>query len=212
MKKYTLLILLLSLNLIFSSCNSEKDMLITLSTQFGDIKLVLFDDTPKHKENFIKLVQNGTYDKTIFHRVINGFMIQGGDPYTKDPNQDSRLYGTGGVGYTIPAEIVSTHPHKRGSLAAARQGDHVNPNRESSGSQFYIVQHDNGARHLDGQYTVFGQVVDGFDVIDKIAAVKTTYPDRPVEPITVSFSMEEISKEKITERYGYQYPKVEEKK
>ncbi|WP_291724635.1 peptidylprolyl isomerase [Bernardetia sp.] len=195
-----------------SSCNTEKDQVITLSTKFGDMKMILFDDTPQHKENFIKLVKDGTYDGTIFHRVIKGFMIQGGDPYTKDSSKDPREYGTGGPGYTVPAEIKSNHPHRRGAVAAARLGDGVNPERKSSGSQFYIVEKDNGANHLDGQYTVFGQVIDGFDVIDKVAEQKTQYPDRPVEKIVVNFSIDEVSKEKITEKYGYSYPEVKTEK
>ena len=191
-----------------SSCNTEKDQVITLSTKFGDMKMILFDDTPQHKENFIKLVKDGTYDGTIFHRVIKGFMIQGGDPFTKDESKSPSQYGTGGPGYTVPAEIKDNHPHRRGAVAAARLGDGANPKRASSGSQFYIVEKDNGANHLDGQYTVFGQVIDGFDVIDKVAQQPTQYPDRPVEKIVVNFSIDEVSKEKITEEYGYTYPNV----
>lgn len=194
-----------------SSCNTEKDQVITLSTKFGDMKMILFDDTPQHKKNFIKLVKDGTYDGTIFHRVIKGFMIQGGDPFTKDPAKDPREYGTGGPGYTVPAEIKDNHPHRRGAVAAARLGDQMNPKRESSGSQFYIVEKDNGANHLDGQYTVFGQIIDGLEVIDKVAEQKTQYPDRPVEKIVVNFSIEEVTRKEIVEKYGYTYPVNTEK-
>ncbi|AFM03942.1 peptidyl-prolyl cis-trans isomerase (rotamase) - cyclophilin family [Bernardetia litoralis DSM 6794] len=189
-----------------SKCSPDKDQVVTLSTKFGDIKLILFNDTPIHKENFLKLVESGAYDGTIFHRVIKGFMIQGGDLSTKKtetPNiSDS----------TITAEITNNHPHRRGAVAAARMGDQVNPERRSSNSQFYIVEKDTGANHLDGQYTVFGQVIDGFDVIDKVAEQKTAYGDRPVEEIAGTFTVEQISKEKITEEYGYKYPEVKEEK
>ncbi|WP_338760486.1 peptidylprolyl isomerase [Bernardetia sp. ABR2-2B] len=216
MKKNNLIHLLFSFILIStlmsSKCSPDKDQVVTLSTKFGDMKIVLFDDTPLHKENFIKLVEDGTYDGTIFHRVIKGFMIQGGDPFSKDISKDPREYGTGGPGYTIPAEIKDNHVHRKGAVAAARMGDNVNPKRESSGSQFYIVEKDNGANHLDGQYTVFGQVIDGLDVIDSVAQQKTQYPDRPVEKIVVNFKVEQISKEKITEEYGYKYPETKEEK
>jgi len=195
-----------------NTCSPDKDQVVTLSTKFGDMKLILFDDTPLHKANFIKLVEEGTYNETIFHRVIKGFMIQGGDPFTKDASKDPREYGTGGPGYTIPAEIKSNHQHRKGAVAAARMGDNVNPKRESSGSQFYIVEKDNGANHLDGQYTVFGQVISGFEVIDKVAEQKTNQGDRPAENIVTTFKIEQISKEKITEQYGYKYPEVKEEK
>jgi cyclophilin family peptidyl-prolyl cis-trans isomerase len=210
MRKNNLIHLLFSFILISilmsSTCSPDKDQVVTLSTKFGDIKLVLFDDTPIHKENFLKLVESGAYDGTIFHRVIRGFMIQGGDLSTKKtetPNiSDS----------TMTAEIKANHSHRRGAVAAARMGDQVNPERRSSNSQFYIVEKDNGANHLDGQYTVFGQVISGFEVIDKVAEQKTAYGDRPVEEIAGTFKVEQISKEKITEEYGYKYPEVKEEK
>ncbi len=185
-----------------NTCSPDKDQVVTLSTKFGDIKLVLFDDTPIHKENFLKLVESGAYDGTIFHRVIKGFMIQGGDLSTKE-NATKNLSDS-----TMTAEIKANHLHRRGAVAAARMGDNVNPERRSSNSQFYIVEKDNGANHLDGQYTVFGQVISGFEVIDKVAEQRTSHGDRPVEQIVGTFKVEQIAKEKITEEYGYKYPEV----
>lgn len=153
-------------------------------TNYGTIKVKLYDDTPLHKANFAKLANSGFYDGLLFHRVIKGFMIQGGDPLTKDPANASR-FGTGGPGYTIPAEFVPEHRHKKGALAAARRGDAANPMKESSGSQFYIVQNEQTCAQLDGQYTVFGETIDGFDVIDKIASVQTDRYDRPVAQVKI---------------------------
>ena len=189
-----------------STCSPDKDQVVTLTTKFGDIKLILFDDTPIHKENFIKLVESGAYDGTIFHRVIKDFMIQGGDLSTKENASKNQSDST------ITAEIKSNHPHRRGAVAAARMGDNVNPERKSSNSQFYIVEKDNGANHLDGQYTVFGQVISGFEVIDKVAEQRTNHGDRPVEQIVTTFKVEQIAKEKITEEYGYKYLEVKEEK
>ena len=126
------LVLLFICSLWFGGCATEKDYLVTIRTKFGDMKVVLYDVTPQHKENFIKLAKSGAYDSTTFHRVIKDFMIQGGDVNAKE--------GIEPVEYTIPAEFNDTLIHEKGALAAARQGDQVNPNRESSGSQFYIVQ------------------------------------------------------------------------
>ena len=153
-------------------------------TNYGTIKVKLYDDTPLHKANFAKLANSGFYDGLLFHRVIKGFMIQGGDPLTKDPANAAR-FGTGGPGYTIPAEFVPEHRHKKGALAAARRGDAANPMKESSGSQFYIVQNEQTCAQLDGQYTVFGETIDGFDVIDKIASVQTDRYDRPVAQVKI---------------------------
>jgi cyclophilin family peptidyl-prolyl cis-trans isomerase len=184
-----------------------------IHTSYGDISVRLYEDTPLHRENFLKLAHAHFYDSTLFHRVIKDFMIQGGDPYSKDPAKKSQA-GAGGPGYTIPAEILPNHYHKKGALAAARTGDQINPKRESSGSQFYLVQGKpmtsaevdmvekqmksvlgadfkfsdevrtayttvGGTAFLDQQYTVFGEVIDGLDVIDKIAAVEKLPGDRP---------------------------------
>ena len=161
-----------------------EEPVFDIVTNYGIIKVKLYSGTPKHRENFAKLVFDGFYENTLFHRVINGFMIQAGDPLTKDPSK-ADLYGTGGPGYTVPAEFVAAYKHKKGALAAARRGDAANPLRESSGSQFYIVQNPQTCAQLDGQYTVFGETVEGLDVIDKIAAVETDRRDRPVQPVKI---------------------------
>lgn len=241
-----------------------NETLVRLETTMGDIIVKLYDETPKHRDNFIKLVKEGVYDGTLFHRVIQNFMIQAGDPTSKTANDTAKL-GSGDVGYTIPAELVSTLYHKRGALAAARQPDNVNPERASSGCQFYIVtgqvfnedqliameknmsqarldtifqnlarKHmkeifkmrkaddtagllalqdtleaqakaqqqeeglrkftpeqikiytsEGGAPHLDGDYTVFGEVVEGMDAVSRIEAVKTNKADRPIENVRI---------------------------
>lgn len=205
MKKLCLIICIL---LGMAAQAQEKETLVLIKTSKGDIKVKLYNDTPLHRDNFIKLINEGWYDNSPFHRVINNFMIQGGH------NQDGRV----DPGYTIPAEFRPNHIHKKGALAAARQGDHVNPQKASSGCQFYIAQGQvltpagiqmykqrmgmtfteeqiavyttiGGTPHLDGEYTVFGEVVEGLDVLDKIAAVKTGYMDVPVEPVTMTIEI-----------------------
>ncbi len=190
-----------------------KDMTkVLIKTSMGDITIALYDETPLHKENFIKLANEKFYDGTLFHRIIQGFMIQTGDPNSKDAKQGQQL-GNGGPGYTIPAEIIPGLIHKRGAVAAARQADQVNPKRESSGSQFYIVDGRafsyeeiamfeargmkltpeqketyntiGGAPHLDLQYTVFGEVISGMDIVDKIAAQAKDRMDRPINDIKI---------------------------
>lgn len=153
-------------------------------TTMGTIRVKLYDKTPLHRENFRKLVAEHYYDSLLFHRVINGFMIQTGDPYTRDTSK-AELYGQGGPDYTIPAEFVNEYWHKKGALAAARKGDIANPRKASSGSQFYIVQDENNCLHLDGQYTIFGETIDGLDVIDRIASVPTDRYDRPYEDVRI---------------------------
>ena len=155
-----------------------------IETSLGTIKVRLYADTPKHRENFAKLAFDGYFDGLLFHRVISDFMIQGGDPLTRNIENQPK-FGTGGPGYQIPAEIVAGHHHKKGALAAARKGDMANPMKESSGSQFYIVQSETGCRHLDGEYTIFGETIDGFAVIDKIAAVQTDGRGLPLEPVKI---------------------------
>lgn len=258
--------------LIISCGGSSKkveESHVLVKTEFGEIKIKLYDDTPKHKENFIKLVNEGFYDDLLFHRVINGFMVQGGDPKSKDAKPGDML-GSGGPGYTIPAEINPKHFHKKGALATARQPNSSNPEKNSSGSQFYIVQGRvfrpgeldtmvfsiNGQRQeimmreqfnlekskfdairgqndpagfnmllaelrekvdsmykagpqfdltaeqreiyttiggypsLDGEYTVFGEVVEGLDVVDKIAAVQVNKANRPLEDVRMKIEIE----------------------
>ena len=161
-----------------------EEPIFDIVTNYGVIKIKLYKDTPLHKANFAKLALSGFYDGLLFHRVINGFMIQGGDPLTKDPANADR-FGTGGPGYTVPAEILPQYRHKKGALAAARRGDAANPMKESSGSQFYIVQNEQTCAQLDGQYTVFGETIEGLDVIDKIASVETDRRDRPVSQVKI---------------------------
>ena len=153
-------------------------------TSMGVIKVKLYADTPKHRENFAKLALEKYYDGTLFHRVIDGFMIQGGDPLTKDAANKAR-FGTGGPDYTIPAEFVTAHTHKKGALPGARRGDAVNPYKESSGSQFYLVQDEVGCSQLDGDYTVFGETISGLDMIDKIAAVQTDARNCPLQDVKI---------------------------
>ena len=160
---------------------TAKETVVLMKTTMGDMKIKLYNETPLHRDNFIKLVKEHYYDGLLFHRVIRDFMIQGGDPDSKNAPA-GKMLGMGGPGYTIPAEILPQIKHKKGSLAAARDN---NPQKASSGSQFYIVHNDRGTPHLDGQYTVFGEVIEGLDVIDKIAAVKTAPGDRPVEDVKI---------------------------
>jgi cyclophilin family peptidyl-prolyl cis-trans isomerase len=204
---------LLTLSLMANpNTKTEKtETMVIISTDYGDMKIKLYDETPLHRDNFIKLAKEGFYDGLLFHRVIPQFMIQGGDPTSKDAKPGQQL-GAGGPGYTVPAEFNPNFIHKKGALSAARQGDQVNPKRASSGSQFYVVQGKpasaqelqylssrtgvqytaeqakvyeevGGTPFLDGQYTVFGEVVEGLDVIDKIAAVRTAPGDRPIEDV-----------------------------
>lgn len=196
---------------------------VSIKTSMGTIVVELYNETPKHRDNFLKLAGEGFYDGTLFHRVIGGFMAQGGDPQSKDAAPGARL-GNGGPGYTIEAEIDPAFVHVKGALAAARQGDQVNPQRRSSGSQFYIVQGRDvtpqtlqsivqskrgsmaqpfsytpdqiaaygelgGTPHLDMQYTVFGQVVEGLDVLDALCAVPTDRSNRPTEDVNMTMTL-----------------------
>ncbi|GAB3651898.1 peptidylprolyl isomerase [Echinicola sediminis] len=261
------------------SCSSEKDALIKIHTRHGDIYAVLYDQTPKHKENFIKLAEEGRFDSTEFQRVIDNFMIQGGDVFTKEGLPQEEWY-------TIPAEFNEELIHEKGAIAAARQGDNINPEKRSSGCQFYIVegkvyselelttdmrrlqQHfmkyisvesrkelanryaelynfgdfngmnelmlskkaemedffninldkklspkqitayttAGGTPHLDEGYTVFGKVIKGLDIMDKISSEKTNSMDRPLDPVYITVEVEKISKKKITKEYGFEYP------
>lgn len=268
-----------------SSCAQKKDYVVTIQTEYGDMVAILFDETPKHKENFIKLAKEGFYDSLMFHRVMQSFMIQGGDPNSKKAMPDQPL-GTGGPGYQIDAEFNPKFFHKKGALAAART---PNPAKASSGSQFYIVQGTvipqegidelkidqaklnqcmqqfmqqpenqpvidsmrnvyysgdmvayknllvslaptmeaatgikvtkevsqdmidaytsvGGAPHLDGEYTVYGQVIKGIEVIDKIASQPTGASNRPIQDIRMKVRVDEMSRKKITKEYGYEYP------
>ncbi len=165
-----------------------EEPIYAIKTTKGTIKVKLYKETPIHRDNFVKLVNKHFYDDILFHRVINNFMIQVGDPNTKDSTKFDRI-GMGGPGYTLPNEIAKCvkagKSHKKGALAAARRGDAVNPGKESSGSQFYIVQSEEGCKHLDGEYTIFGETIEGLDVIDIIASVKTGKGDRPISDISI---------------------------
>lgn len=196
----------------------EKTMVI-ISTDFGEMKAVLYDETPLHKENFIKLAKEGYFDGTLFHRVIDGFMIQGGDPDSKNA-KPGQMLGQGGPDYTVPAEFNPQLIHKKGALAAARMADQVNPKKASSGSQFYIAQGKvytkdelmnlgsrmgrsfnktqidaytsvGGVPFLDYEYTVFGEVIEGLDIIDKIAKVQKDGYDRPMKDIKMTIKLVE---------------------
>ena len=187
--------------------------MVEMVTSQGKITFLLYDETPLHRDNFLKLVKNHTYDGLLFHRVIKDFMVQAGDPKSRDAKPGQPL-GDGTLGYTVPAEFRADLIHKRGALCAARQGDQVNPKKASSASQFYIVQGqvwDNktldkmeqrfgkkftaeqrkvyttvgGTPHLDGDYTVFGEVVDGMEVVNKIAAVQCDRMDRPLQDVKI---------------------------
>ena len=173
-----------SINVEKKISDMAEEPIFDIVTNYGTIRVKLYKNTPKHKANFSKLALSGFYDGLLFHRVINGFMIQGGDPLTKDPANADR-FGTGGPGYTVPAEFVPEYRHKKGALAAARRGDAANPLKESSGSQFYIVQNEQTCAQLDGAYTVFGETIEGLDVIDKIAAVETDRYDRPLAQVKI---------------------------
>jgi peptidyl-prolyl cis-trans isomerase B (cyclophilin B) len=203
--------LFLTLTLIFlfmMEIDAQKVTKVLIHTDLGDIKVALYNDTPKHRDNFVKLVKTGFYNGSIFHRVIKGFMVQGGGAPAGLPEMSDR----------VPAEFVPAHIHKKGALCAARMGDQVNPKKESSGSQFYIVQGSKvtaeqlnqydqkrtvkyspaqrttyttigGTPFLDGDYTVFGEVIEGLDVIDKIAAVQTAAGDKPVKDLKMTMKV-----------------------
>ena len=199
-----------------------KNARVNLSTEFGDIEIKLYDETPQHRDNFLKLAKDGYYNDLLFHRVIKDFMVQGGDPNSRGASADTRL-GSGGPGYTVPAEFNPKFIHKKGALSAARTGA-GNPEKRSSGSQFYLVQGkkatdkeldsqekniasqvspgfkyteeqreiyktQGGTPFLDMNYTVYGEVTKGLDVIDKIAAVKTAPGDRPLEDVKMTVTV-----------------------
>ncbi|MEM6785516.1 MAG: peptidylprolyl isomerase [Bacteroidota bacterium] len=153
-----------------------------IRTEYGRMVIRLFDETPGHRDNFKRLVTQRFYDGTTFHRVVDGFLIQGGDPNSKD--QDLTNDGQGGPGYTIASELRDNLTHRRGIIGAARPGDGQDPRRRSSGSQFYIVQGD--ASSLDGMHTVFGELMEGFSVLDRIAGLPTRRNERRPAPVWLS--------------------------
>ena len=229
MKK--LLILSSLLTLSASVFSQKKDYLYTLETDKGQLHFVLYDETPLHKANFEKLVSSGFFNGLLFHRVIKDFMIQGGDPESRNAEKGARLGGGGGNMERIPFEYNPARFHKKGVIAAARDN---NPEKKSSACQFYIVQGKKitdseldalekrndlkyteaqratyktlgGTPRLDKNYTVFGEVVGTTDLIDTIAGVKTDSFDRPEEDQKMKISMKKMKRKKITKKYGYKY-------
>jgi len=214
MKKIALFILAGILAFSFTTKSqtksTQKVVKFVIHTDFGDMKGFLYNETPKHRDNFVKLVKEGFYNGILFHRVIPGFMIQGGDPKSKTATPGQQL-GAGDVGYTIPAEFNAAFIHKKGALAAARQGDAVNPTKASSGCQFYIVEGQKqpaaqlaakytdaqkkiyetigGTPFLDGSYTVYGEITEGLDIIDKIANVERDASDRPKKDLKMTVKL-----------------------
>jgi len=220
MKRALKLISVLVLTILISVNINGRDpeKYIKIETSLGDIVVRLYNETPLHRDNMVKLANEGFYKDLLFHRVIKDFMIQGGDPQSRGANKGQQL-GMGGPGYTIPAEFDSSLIHKKGAIAAARMGDNVNPEKRSSGSQFYIVQGRKfskdelvmmeqrgmhkpfseeeikvyttigGTPHLDGGYTVFGEVVEGLDVLDLISIVPVDAYNRPIEDIVFNISV-----------------------
>lgn len=221
----TFVFLILVLALTMQACSSlkhsnEKEQKVLIQTTEGDITLKLYNETPLHRNNFIKLVNAKTYNGLLFHRVIKEFMIQGGDPQSKTAGPDTML-GDGDVGYTVPSEFRTPQIyHKYGTIAAAREGDDSNPQKASSGCQFYIVvgkkftneqldkleeskiaRYGNtkdstyklrqdyinvgGTPHLDGNYTVFGEILKGMEVVEKISEAETDKHDRPIKAIRI---------------------------
>lgn len=161
-----------------------EEPIFDIMTSMGTIRVKLYKDTPKHRANFIRLALTHYYDGLLFHRVVEDFVIQGGDPFTRDSTRLEE-WGEGGPGYTIDPEIVPEHTHKKGALAAARRGNYANPMKESSGSQFYLVQNAENCKHLDGEYTVFGETVGGLNVIDRIAALRVDRYNRPLRRVVI---------------------------
>lgn len=209
--------MILNMSAMSQKTTNEKVIKFVIHTSYGDMKGFLYNETPQHRDNFAKLVKEGYFNDLLFHRVISDFMIQGGDPDSRNAKPGVAL-GSGGPGYKVPAEFNKNLIHKKGALAAARQADQVNPEKASSGSQFYIVQGKKypaaqinglaaqmgltytddqkkiyetlgGTPFLDMNYTVFGEITDGLDVIDKIAAVQKGPGDRPVQDIKMTVKL-----------------------
>ena len=170
--------------LAFDTTSVAENPIFDIETTEGTIRIKLYKETPLHRDNFVKLAAESFYDNILFHRVIDGFMIQAGDPLSKDPANASK-FGTGGPGYTVPAEILPQLNHKKGALAAARRGNMANPQKESSGSQFYIVQDAEACAQLDGEYSVFGETISGLEIVDKIAQTPVNQQDRPVKEVKI---------------------------
>lgn len=179
MKHFVCILLLL---MLISEAFAQRYVAV-ISTAAGDIEVRLFDDTPMHRDNFIILAKSGYYDSLLFHRVIAGFIIQAGDPTSKTA-KSGQLLGEADAGHTVPAEFRTNHPHSKGVLAATRLSDDQNPEKASSGGQFYITVA--AANFLDGNYTVFGEVIKGQAVADKISKAATDHNDRPKQDIRIT--------------------------
>lgn len=216
MKK--ILLFLCTFSMLSAFAAKPKNQYVRIKTEFGECIIKLYNQTPLHRDNFLKLVKQGYYNDVLFHRVIKDFMIQGGDPDSKNAKPDS-LLGEGGPKYTISAEFNDSLFHKKGVLAAAREGDDVNPSKASSGSQFYLVQGKvftdeqlnsieekrlkfkipewqrevyktiGGSPHLDRNYTVYGEIVVGLDMVDKIAALETDKNNRPKQDVKMEVTV-----------------------
>lgn len=202
---YTLLALLV---VLISACKEKtetaepsKEDVVEMTTPYGNMYIWLYKATPLHRENFLKLSRESYFDGTTFHRVIPGFMIQGGDPNSKDsdPNND----GSGGPGYTVPAEISSDIKHERGVLAAARLGDNVNPTKASSGSQFYISISTSGTAGLDNNYTVFGFVMKGMEYADSVVKQARNSNNRPFTDQKMQVRVIQKTLQEIKDEYNY---------
>ena len=198
-----ILVIMTGKDSLAQSNDTKKYDVVQLTTKYGDIVIWLYNETPKHRDNFLKLTREGFYNGTTFHRIINDFMIQGGDPNSKDndPNND----GIGGPGYTIEAEFIPTLTHIYGAVAAARMGDAANPQKRSSGSQFYIVQNKNGTHFLDKSYTVFGKVLSGMEVVDKISIQAKDSRDRPIENISMQVKVISLTKNELKQKYNFTF-------
>jgi len=219
MFKNLFFLLLLTVNFITLTAQNEtkvKEPRVLITTEFGNIIVKLYNETPYHRDNFLKLVKDGFYNDLLFHRIIKDFMIQGGDPNSRNAEPGQQL-GMGSPGYTLPAEINPNLFHKKGALSAARTGDQGNPQRRSSGSQFYLVHGKvlsdadieqltrngfvltpqqietyktiGGTAFLDAQYTVFGEIVEGLEVLEKIIVVPTQAGDRPVKDVKMTMTV-----------------------
>ena len=230
MKKILLFILIITISQQLKA-QSKRDYLVTITTPWGEMHAILYDKTPKHKTNFLKLVDDKFYNDLLFHRIIDGFMIQGGDPKSKNAKEGEML-GNGDVGYKVDAEITPDLFHKKGALAAARDN---NPQKASSGCQYYVVQGKvwndktlkeqmarspqrvftdeqqqvyktiGGTPHLDGNYTVFGQVIDNLWVIDSVAKQPRNGQNRPLKDIVMKIKCKKMRKKKITKLYGWEF-------
>jgi cyclophilin family peptidyl-prolyl cis-trans isomerase len=227
MNKYLVLITFLFVSWDGSSAPTQKDFVVKIKTPQGTMYAILYDQTPLHKANFLKLAQKKFYNGLLFHRVIPNFMIQGGDPKSRTAKKGASL-GDDELDYKIPAEIHRSLFHQKGALAAARDN---NPKKESSASQFYIVQGKplsdaefnqyknlqltkeqrevykkiGGSPHLDGGYTVFGQVIEGLSTIDKIASQPRDQRDQPAKDVRMKVSIKKMTRTKISKKYGYSF-------